>query len=137
MKVYTVHLKPDSNIPFETAKFVREGGFSILAGVFQLFWALYHKMWFCAALVFLVQACLVAIEKSGWLVYEATLVLRVGFFLFIGLSANDWFRANLKHKGYVLSDVVVAKNELEAQAKFINLYNDRLQQASQYTKMTQ
>jgi hypothetical protein len=122
MKIYTVHLKKGSDSPLETAKFVREGGFSVLAGVFQLFWALFNKMWFCAALLFLAQACLVGIEKSGWLTHEANLVLRAGFFVFVALSANDWFRANLQHKGYVLTDVVFAKSELEAQAKFITVY---------------
>lgn len=119
MKIYTVHVKKDSESPLETAKFVREGGFSFLAGIFQLFWALFNKMWFCAALLFLAQACLVGIEKSGFLTYEATLVLRTGFFVLVALSANDWFRGNLKQKGYVITDVVSARSELEAQAKFI------------------
>jgi len=120
MKLYTVYVKKDDATPLENAKFVQDGGFVIWAGLFQVFWALYKRMWFAASLIFLAQACLVALEKSGYLTPGATIVLRLGFFALLGFSANDWEKADLEYKGYVMVGVVYAGNKFDAKAKFIH-----------------
>ncbi len=120
MKIYTIHVNKDHREPLETIRFVQEGGFSVWAGIFQLFWALYNKMWLCAALLFATQATLATIERLDILHPDASLILRAGFFLYVALSANDWYRSSLVHQGYELIDIVGANNLPEAQTRFFS-----------------
>jgi hypothetical protein len=123
MKIYNVYIKKDSENPLETAKFIREGGFNLIAAVLHFMWALVHKMWFWSAICFITLAILTYLGSTDIFVYEAVIIMRIGHFCWIGLNANDWHASTLEKQGYVLSDIVAGNTELEAQTKFIRSHS--------------
>ncbi len=117
MKVYSVHLNPKDDSPYEDALFIPEG-FNFYAFVFTGFWALAKKNWWMAVLFFLLHFG--SGVYGAWVGLSASSIvfLEFGFRLMIGLSANDLWRSILERKGWVTSDVVVAYSELEATHRY-------------------
>ncbi len=117
MKVYSVHLNPREDNPYEQAKFIPEG-FNLYAFIFTGFWALYHRNWWMAALFFTLHFGSGFYGASVGLSAPSIVFLEFGFRVMIGLSANDLWRALLERKDWATSDVVVAYSELEATHRY-------------------
>jgi hypothetical protein len=124
MQIYTVHINKDNPEPLENAIFVKEG-FSIYAAIFQGFWALYHKMWLCAAALIVVNMCFIALEKYAIISSDMSTILQLGVLVFIGFEANDWYRLSLRNRGYELFEIVSGKNLDEAQYRFFSSSFDK------------
>lgn len=118
MKIYNIYLKKDSDNPVESVKVLREGGFHIWAGILHVIWALFHRMWFLAAILFIMMATMAYIGTLNVLAYEGVIFMRIGFFAWVGFTANDWLAKNMEKKGYILTDVVSAETVFEAQKKY-------------------
>ncbi len=103
---------------------LKKEGFSLWAAVLQVFWALYHRMWLCSAALFFASMVFLALENNAILNESAMTVLRLGFFILVGYSANDWLRASMDKKGYEIFDVVYAKNLDEAKQRFYGEYTE-------------
>jgi hypothetical protein len=119
MKTYTIHLPPSKSL--ENAVFVKEG-FSLWAALFQGFWALYHKMWLCAAALIVANMCLFLLAEHAIITGDVLVILRLGLFVYIGFEANDWRRLSLSKNGYELVDVISGKDESEAKFRFFAGY---------------
>lgn len=119
MKIYTAHLKPNDPNPLEDIILVEEG-FSWFAAIFHVFWALYNKMWKVAAIVFAIEMIFVILEVQGIITTSVADAARMGFLLMVGFWFNDWYRASLEEKGYILQAIVSGKNEDEARYKVMS-----------------
>ncbi len=129
MKFFAVYIKTDAEAPLETVKCVGTK-FSFIAGIFQGFWALYHRIWWLAALLIAIEAMLGYARVEQWLDGGSIALVNLAIFAVVGFSANDWQEANLRHKGYTLMNVLVARNEMEAKARFFAQYSSKKQQHS-------
>ncbi len=121
MKIFTVYIKQESAEPIETATFIEEG-FSLFAFMFNIFWALYHRMWLVAGGVFLVNSLLSYAQLHGLLSAEGALIVNIGMLTIIGFEASDWYQAALKRRGYILLDIVSGPNMEQAQQRFFDYY---------------
>lgn len=116
MNIYTVHIKQEN--PLESAIFVKEG-FSWMASVLHVFWALYHKLWLVSLVLFSVEVGVAILQNKGVLNDGVAEAIKIGTMLLIGAHFNDLQRISLHKKGYDFYGVVSARNEEEARYKFI------------------
>jgi len=118
LRVYTVHLRPESTAPDREAVLIREG-FAFWAGLLTVLWALRHRLWFWAILLLAVQ---VAIAWAVDAVAPAPAVIAAlcgALFLLVGFAAPDWRRTGLARRGWVLADIVAAPDPDEALRRFL------------------
>lgn len=118
MKLYNIYLKKDSDNPIESIKVIQERGFHIWAGILHVVWALFNRMWFLAALLFIIMAAMAYVSTLNVIAYEAVVFMRLGFFAWVGFSANDWRCQKAEQDGYVLIDIVSAETIIQAQKKY-------------------
>jgi hypothetical protein len=118
-RIYTVHINPSKAHPVEKAIFVREG-FSFMAFLLGVVWALYHRMWWEAAFIVVIMSLFGAAEELKWLDKQSLLVLQFAFNLIVGFQANDWQRGALSRRGYIMSDIVVSDDKLRAQQRYFD-----------------
>lgn len=121
MKLYTVHVDPDDNGSGIKPVFIKEG-FNPLAFVFTLFWALYHQLWALALALFAASFCLMLLSDSQILSEASITALQLGMNVLVGFHANDFLRARLAKKGYILVDVTAADSFLRAQQRYLERY---------------
>ena len=121
MKIYTVHVRPDLPDAQEQAEFVPEG-FNWMAFFLTGIWALYHRLWRYAFLIFAVNAAFIAARESGWISMDGLAALQLGFQAFVGFSANDWRRRRLDRKGYVMADIAASDSQLAAEQRYYERY---------------
>ena len=103
MNFWTAHVRRDA-VPV----LVREG-FSWGALLFGPLWLAVHRAWIPAVLV--IAGCVLIVTLSGEAI--ATILL-LGLMVLMGLSGQDLRRWSLGQRGYLLSQVVAARSELEA-----------------------
>jgi hypothetical protein len=89
-------------------------GFRWGAFLFGPLWLARHRAWIPAALA---AAALIAILILPGGVGSAVLLAALA--LILGLTGNDLRRWSLERRGYVLSDVVAARDEDAALARFL------------------
>jgi hypothetical protein len=97
--------------------FVRDGaapvlvreGFSWGALIFGPLWLAVHNAWVPAALVLATAILIVALASDPT---QSALLLALG--LWLGFSGNDLRRWSLRLRGFVLQEIVSARNETEA-----------------------
>ncbi len=108
MRVFTAHTRPD-----RSAELVVEG-FRWGALLFGPLWLAWHRAWIPAALA---AAALVGIliVPGG----AGRAVLLAAEALLLGLTGNDLRRWSLGRRGYVLTDVVAARDADAALARFL------------------
>ena len=117
IKIYTVHIRPDRVRAYEQPVFVGEG-FSWLAFLFTFLWAGYQRLWKVAALL------LLAHMMVGWLGHAVQLsepsigVMQFAIQIIAGFYGNDWLRAGLARRGYILADIASGGSLLAAQQRF-------------------
>lgn len=115
MDIYTVHLKPGVS-PAE-AVFVPEG-FSIWAFVFQPLWALYHRLWLVAVLMFGASLLLSLLTSLFNVSGTAAVVLQFLLAMLLGAEARDLWRWTLRRRGYETRAVLAAEDKDEAELRF-------------------
>ncbi len=119
MRVYTVHIDPVSAADDRGTVLVREG-FSWPAALFTVFWALYHRLWYGAALLLALGLALGAMLAWLGLGPLAETALEAGYLALVGFTANDWRRAALTRRGWLLADVVAARNAAQAEQRLFD-----------------
>lgn len=122
MQIYTVHVKqgPDGDLTADhqaQAVFVREG-FSFWAFLLQPLWALYHRLWLVAVLIFATAVLLGlaagALGLSGWQSFCLQILLAVA----IGVLAGDFRRWTLGRRGYAVQAVVAGEVLEDAESRY-------------------
>ena len=118
MSIYTVYINPKAPSPLETTVFIEEG-VSFFAIIFHWIWMLSHKMWWQGIVTFIIMNIAVPYmtEKAYMNAETATKILGA-LVIWIGINANDWWRNSLSRKGFVLYDIVSAKNKEAAEQRF-------------------
>ena len=117
MKVYTVHVRPGGPVGEQAPLFVREG-FNWFAFLFHFLWALYHRLWAPAVVIFIVNAMLILLLREHVFSENGIVVLQLGFQFLIGAHANDWLRARLMRDGYILADISAGDSLLRAEQRY-------------------
>ncbi len=104
MNVYTVHLRRHGLDPDRDLLVVKEG-FSWPAFFLSFLWALWHRLWVPAAVIFLAGT---AIGLAGTKLHLDPLsqgALSLGLAAIVGYLGNDLRRRRLERLGYALADV--------------------------------
>jgi Protein of unknown function (DUF2628) len=117
MRMYSVLLNPKEKHSFEHAQFIPEG-FCLYGFIFSGFWACAHRAWKLAALFFLCIPCGEIIATSIGFHPASVAIISLGLRVFIGLRGYDLLRNHYLAKGWIVSDVIVAYNELEAMHRY-------------------
>lgn len=116
-QIFTVYLKPKDRHVADSAEFVSDG-FSFAAFIFSWIWAVYHRIWWAAALQLAFVITLPILAEEGMITASVAAIAQFGAQLLLGLeSANLRHRALLK-RGYVLSDVVAEDSLIHAQQRY-------------------
>jgi bacteriorhodopsin len=119
LKIFTVHIKPGRDDAAHTPQFVREG-FNIFAFAFTILWALYHRVWRLAGIIMLTNIALALLAQQGFLHQASFAVAQLAVNLLIGFHANDFHRAQLARRGYVLSDITTGDSLLRAEQRYFD-----------------
>lgn len=119
MKFYAVYMKPDSADALESVRLVPQK-FSWMAAIFQGLWALYHRLWWMAAVLIAVNLAFGYLDQQAIVGPEVTLILNLAIFAIVGFWAPDWLEADLLKKHYVLMEVVACRDETEAKHRFLS-----------------
>ena len=110
MNIYSVYT--DSRKKKSNPILIKQG-VSLVAGIFNFFWAIYHKMWLVAGMTFIVTLTIGG-TKSLYLVYSVNVAI---LFLF-GFFASEIQEYHAVRKGFELSDIVLAQSEEEAEVRY-------------------
>jgi hypothetical protein len=114
MRIYTAHRRdagPDLIL-------VKEG-FSWPAFFFSVLWALWHRMWLTALLIFAAEVALGALADRLALSPAAEFAVSLGILLFVGFEANDWRRRSLMRRGFDPGVPICASSLDEAEFRFL------------------
>ena len=125
LHVYTVHINPSTQKPYENAKFI-EDGFNIKAFIFSAAWALYFRLWWVALAIIIGNAIIFQLGDGGTLSELGKTVMQLGFNLIIGFEANDWRRRKLARQGYIMTDIITGDSLVRAEQRFYDHYFDTL-----------
>ncbi len=120
-RLYSVHVDPNARRPYETAVFIAEG-FNLRAFIFTALWALYHRQWILAFVLFCLFFLISVLGVSYGFSFFSVIVLELGLHLLVGLEANDVLRRKYERKGYIVVDMVAAHMLLEAEQRFYDRY---------------
>lgn len=89
-------------------------GSSIFAGIFNIFWAIYHSMWH---IVFLNLTIFFVLKHFNFtMMFEALEMIQlIAFFTF----TDELHKLNMKIKGYKLDNIIYANTNEDAEFKHI------------------
>jgi Protein of unknown function (DUF2628) len=108
MRFWTAHMRAGVE-----PVLVREG-FSWGAFFLGPLWLAAHRVWIGAVLALVATGLIVVLTEDF-----VRAVLIVGLMLLFGLSGYDLRRWSLDHRGYLLSQVLSARDETEALARLL------------------
>ncbi len=131
-KLYSVHLNPEAERPYETAEFVPEG-FNIYGFLFGELWALYHRQWILAFVLFCINILITVLGENFGFNPVSTFVLQMGIRVMVGFQGNDAIRASLARRGYIVADLVAAHTLLHAEQRFYDRYLPQVNAAESMT----
>jgi len=116
LKIYSVHVRPADAGREQDIVLVREG-FSVWAFLFQVLWALYHRLWLVALLFLVIGVASEALAAWFGLSPGGKLVLAVATATLIGAEANNLRRWTLARRGYQEVDIIAAHSLDEAEER--------------------
>ena len=109
MRFWTAHVRADA-----APVLVREG-FSWGALLFGPLWLAVHRAWIAAVLALAASVLIVVLAKT-----DIAAALLATLMVLLGLSGHDLRRWSLDYRGYLLAQVVGARDELEALARLLD-----------------
>lgn len=121
MKIYTVHVRPGEPQAPTKPIFVREG-FNWMAFFLTFLWAGYHRLWLPMLAILAFNGLCVALQEHHILSASSTAMLLFGLQLVVGFHGNDWLRARLARRGYIITDISSGDNLLRAQQRYFERY---------------
>lgn len=117
MNIYCVYSDSEKN---QDELLIVKQGFSIFASVFNVVWAIYHKMWLLVLIVGVMGIIAFPLEKMQlYYIFDIAILFIFGFF------ADDFRNYYAKKKGYILSDIVIADSDEEAELKYYYKLNSQ------------
>ena len=115
MKVFTVLEPPDGKA--ERVAFVAEG-FSGAALVLTVLWALWHRMWMVAALLFALTSAITVATNVDLLGSGLAALLQFGIGLIFAFEARALQVASLERSGFRRSGLIQASNSEAAELAY-------------------
>ncbi len=109
MTFWTAHIRSGA-----APVLVREG-FSWGALCLGPIWLALHRAWIAAVLTLAATILVIVLASGG-----ATAALLTALIVLLGLSGNDLRRWSLDRRGFLLAQVVVARDELEALGRLLD-----------------
>lgn len=109
MRFWTAHVRAGA-----APVLVREG-FSWGALLFGPLWLAVHRAWIAAVLALAASVLIVVLAKT-----DIAAALLATLMVLLGLSGHDLRRWSLDYRGYLLAQVVGARDELEALARLLD-----------------
>ena len=109
MRFWTAHIR------FGTAPVLVRDGFSWGALLLGPLWLAVHRAWIAAVLALAASVLIVVLAKD-----EIAAALLATLMLLLGLSGHDLRRWSLDYRGFLLAQVVVARDELDALARLLD-----------------
>ncbi|MDX2074380.1 MAG: DUF2628 domain-containing protein [Alphaproteobacteria bacterium] len=119
-KVFTVYEKPEAAEPTERVQLLREG-FSFWAFSFGGLWLLAQRQWLLLAGYAAVVVVLGALTAGLRLPEMSALLLQVWVQLMFGFHAYDLQGWLFQRRGYRLTGVVVAPDEIAAERRYYDV----------------
>ena len=114
MNIYCVY--KDSRKNKDELLIVKQG-FSIWASVFNIAWAIYHRMWWVVMIFLIFGLIAFPLEKLQlYYIFDFAILFIFGFF------AENMRDHYIVKKGFILSDIIAANNEEEAELKYYYKY---------------
>jgi hypothetical protein len=117
MALYTVLEAPDGRA--DRVSFVKEG-FSGAAVVFTMFWALWNRMWFVAAMVFAIVVALNVSVSAFGLNEGISVALELGLALIFGFEARRLKVMSLERAGFRTAGLVEASSIEAAELEYFS-----------------
>ncbi|WP_341756232.1 MULTISPECIES: DUF2628 domain-containing protein [unclassified Candidatus Tisiphia] len=111
MNIYSIYVNPQKK---DNDFIIIKQGFSLFAALFNMFWALYHRMW-----IALIITLIISIAMSNLGFAHFTFASRIAIMLIFGFFAADMREYDLQRKKYQLTEIILAKSEIEAELKFL------------------
>ncbi len=118
MRLYSVHQPPDGGP--EDLVLVRDG-FSFWAFLFTVLWALWNRLWWEAAGLFVIWVVLSLIMNLLGADDFTQLMVSLGFQVLVGFEARDLQRWALKRRGWDELGVVSGTSQEAAERRFLDL----------------
>jgi Protein of unknown function (DUF2628) len=115
VKVYSIYANPGEP---ESAIAVKDG-FSWFAFFLAPLWALYHRMWVAAILLFLINAAFMGLADAKIANPEIWSVMHMIVMLICGFEGNGWLEKNLVKRGFELKDIIMSPDAFRAKYKFL------------------
>jgi hypothetical protein len=109
VRFWTAHIRSG------TAPVLVREGFSWGALCFGPVWLALHRAWIAAVLTLAATILVIVLASGG-----ATAALLTALIVLLGLSGNDLRRWSLERRGFLLAQVVVARDELEALRRLLD-----------------
>jgi len=109
VRFWTAHIRSG------TAPVLVREGFSWGALLFGPIWLAAHRAWIAAVLTLAATVLIVVLAPD-----DAATALLLALIVLLGLSGNDLRRWSLDHRGYLLAQVVAARDELEALGRLLD-----------------
>ena len=125
LKLYTVHIKPGSDVTLAKPLFLREG-FNWMGFLFTFLWAFSHRLWLFGLVVITASLLMMLAAHYGLLTEFSLSVVLFALQLMVGFSANDVLRKSLTRRGYIFQDITSGDSLLRAEQR----YFDRLVQVA-------
>lgn len=114
MNIYAIYL--NSSKDNEELAIVKQGS-SLTAALFNIFWAIYNRMWLLVVATLLLHLAFALLEEYSHLyLMPVAQVLTVVIFGFFADELQDYF---LGQQNFTLQDIVVASSALEAELKYL------------------
>ncbi|GAB6052489.1 hypothetical protein JCM17960_13090 [Magnetospira thiophila] len=120
MKFYSVHPAPDGAPPL-----LIQEGFNWAAGLLGFVWALNHRLWGTALILFALTMGLGILGHWPGIAERIQGPLGIAFFLAVGYTANDLRRCALARHGQPTTAVVAAADEEAALLRVLNEQDKR------------
>ena len=113
MNIYSVYIDSSKKV---TSPILIEQKFSFIPLIFNIFWALYHKMWsvIIVAFVTIVFSRMLHAYQIIDITYPATISI-LGIFTLFAVEMREHYMIK---RGFRLDDIILALSEDEAEIKY-------------------
>ena len=128
LKLYTVHIKPGSDVTLAKPLFLREG-FNWMGFLFTFLWAFSQRLWLFGLVVITASLLMMLAAHYGLLTEFSLSVVLFALYAshdYVGFHGNDVLRKSLMRRGYIFQDITSGDSLLRAEQR----YFDRLVQAA-------
>jgi len=128
MRIFTVLTRPAARDLGPDVQLIKDG-FSWMAFLFSIFWALSQRLWLVALGIVVVDVILSMLAGALGLDPVGQAAIALGFSLLVGFEAYELRRWTLRRRGYLETAVIAATDCDEAERRFIESGHSLLMEA--------